>query len=55
MRGSDERTGSLFSFVDLEDRVPARHPLRKICQIVNDALATARVQGWRSPSKKCGP
>ena len=40
MRGSDERTGSLFSFVDLEDRVPAKHPLRKIRQIVNDALAT---------------
>ena len=40
MRGSDERTGSLFSFVDLEERVPKRHPLRKIRQIVNDALAT---------------
>jgi len=40
MRGSDERTGSLFSFVDLEDRVPAKHPLRKIREIVNDALAT---------------
>ena len=40
MRGSDERTGSLFSFVDLEDRVPQRHPLRKIRQIVNDALAS---------------
>jgi transposase len=39
MRGSDERTGSLFSFVDLEDRVPQRHPLRKIREIVNDALA----------------
>jgi transposase len=39
MRGSDERTGSLFSFVDLEERVPRRHPLRKIRQIVNDALA----------------
>jgi transposase len=38
MRGSDERTGSLFSFVDLEARVPQRHPLRKIRQIVNDAL-----------------
>jgi transposase len=38
MRGSDERTGSLFSFVDLEERVPARHPLRKIRQIVNEAL-----------------
>ena len=39
MRGSDERTGSLFSFVDLEERVPRRHPLRKIRQVVNDALA----------------
>jgi len=39
MRGSDERTGSLFSFVNLEERVPKRHPLRKIRQIVNDALA----------------
>jgi transposase len=39
MRGSDERTGSLFSFVDLEARVPKRHPLRKIRQIVNEAVA----------------
>jgi transposase len=39
MRGSDERTGALFSFVDLEDRVPKRHPLRKIRQIVNEALS----------------
>ena len=44
MRGSDERTGSLFSFVDLEERVPAKHPLRKIRQIVNDALATLDVE-----------
>ena len=40
MRGSDRQTGSLFSFVDLEARVPAKHPLRKIRQIVNDAPAT---------------
>lgn len=44
MRGSDERTGSLFSFVDLEARVPQRHPLRKIRQIVNDALAMLDVE-----------
>jgi hypothetical protein len=25
MRGSDARTGELFSYVDLEDRVPAQH------------------------------
>src|SRR5450631_247435 len=38
MRGSDKRTGSLFSYVDLEDRVPAKHPLRLIRRIVNDVL-----------------
>ena len=39
MRGLDERTGSLFSFyVDLEDRIPAHHPLRLIRRIVNDVL-----------------
>ncbi len=40
MRGTDEANGSLFSFVDLEARVPARHPLRKIRQVVNEALAS---------------
>ena len=40
MRGTDGATGSLFSYVDLEERVPAGHPLRKIRQIVNDALAS---------------
>jgi transposase len=34
----DEKSGSLFSYVDLEDRIPAQHPLRKIRQVVNDAL-----------------
>ena len=39
MRGTDVATGSLFSYVDLEERIPAGHPLRKIRQVVNDALA----------------
>lgn len=38
MRGSDEVSGSLFSYVDLDERIPARHPLRKIRAVVNDAL-----------------
>jgi transposase len=38
MRGSDVRTGALFSYVDLEDRVPAKHPLRIIRRLVNDVL-----------------
>jgi Transposase DDE domain len=38
MRGSDERSGSLFSYVDLEARVRGDHPLRVIRQITNAAL-----------------
>jgi transposase len=39
MRGSDERTGSLFSYVDLEARVRGDHPLRTIRGIANAALS----------------
>jgi transposase len=40
VRGGDERTGGLFSYVDLEARVRPDHPLRTIREIVNVALAT---------------
>ena len=40
MRGSDKQTGSLFSYVNLEERIPARHPLRKIKGVVDAALAS---------------
>ena len=39
MRGGDERSGSLFSYVDLEARVGEDHPLRIIRGVVNEALA----------------
>ncbi len=39
MRGHDERSGSLFSYVDLEARVPRDHPLRAIRRLVDAALA----------------
>ena len=39
MRGSEERSGALFSYIDLEGRVPAGHPLRAIREIVNQALS----------------
>ena len=39
MRGSDQHSGSLFSYVDLETRVPKDHPLRAIRAIANDALS----------------
>ena len=40
MRGTDDVSGSLFSHVDLEERIPVRHPLRKIRRVVNEALAS---------------
>lgn len=39
MRGSDERTGELFSYVDLEARVRRDHPLRVSRAVANEALA----------------
>jgi hypothetical protein len=39
MRGSDERSGSLFSYVDLEARVRPDHPLRVIRDLANAALS----------------
>jgi transposase len=40
MRGSDQRSGFLFSYVDLEARVRPNHPLRTVRGIVNTALET---------------
>ena len=39
MRGGDERSGELFSYVDLEARVRRDHPLRAIREMVNAGLA----------------
>src|SRR6201982_3202739 len=51
MRGMDERSGLLFSYVDLEGRVRGSHPLRAIRLIVNEALSvlTARFEALYSP------
>lgn len=38
MRGSDRRSGELFSYVDLEARVRGDHPLRSIRRLVDAAL-----------------
>ena len=40
MRETGQMSGSLFSYIDLEGRIPAAHPSRKIRQIVNGALAS---------------
>ena len=39
MRGEQKDQGALFSYVHLEDRIPAEHPLRKIRVLVDRALA----------------
>lgn len=38
LRGSDERMGELFSYLDLEDRIRPDHPLRTIRAVANEAL-----------------
>jgi len=38
MRGTDDRTESLFSYVSCEARVPSDHPLRLIRAVVDEAL-----------------
>ena len=38
MRGADHRTGAMFSYVSLEERVPPDHPLRAVRRITDRAL-----------------
>ncbi len=40
LRGEDEKSGSLFNYVDLEARIPSLQPVRKIWRVVNDRLAS---------------
>lgn len=52
VRGTDDASGSLFSYVDLEERIPVRHPLRKIRRVVNslDAKFEALYTDFGRPS-----
>src|SRR5260370_32791973 len=38
MRGQDERQSVVFSYVNLEDRIPRDHPLRRIRAIMDRGL-----------------
>ena len=44
MRGDDTICGSLFSYIDLEKRIRADHPLRVIRAIANAALKSLSVE-----------
>ena len=39
MRGRDDRAEGMFSYIRLEERVPADHPLRAIRRLADEALA----------------
>jgi transposase len=39
MRGRDDRADGLFSYVRLEERIPADHPLRAVRRLADEALA----------------
>ncbi len=39
MRGTDVQQSGLFSYVSLESRVPAEHPLRGIKKLLDEALS----------------
>ncbi|KAF0654668.1 transposase [Cyanobium sp. Copco_Reservoir_LC18] len=38
MRGQQERTGPLFSYVSTEERIPKAHPLRQVRRLADQAL-----------------
>ena len=38
MRGDDQQQGGAFSYVGLEERVPAEHPLRPVRKLVDEVL-----------------
>src|ERR1700691_528077 len=56
MRGEDRTSGALFSYVEVEARIPARHPLRAMRRLTSAALAeldarfSALYQGIGRPS-----
>ena len=39
MRGQEDRSEGLFSYLRLEERVPADHPLRPIRALADEVLA----------------
>lgn len=39
MRGADVQQGGLFSYVSVESRIPANHPLRAVPALLDEALA----------------
>jgi transposase len=53
MRGEDRTSGALFSYVDIEARIPVRHPLRAMRRLTNAALSELD-QAFSALYEACG-
>ena len=49
MRGNDQQTGYMFSYVSPDERVPADHPLRPI-RLMTEAVAFQRAAKEGQPA-----
>jgi hypothetical protein len=59
MRGTDRISGSLSSHGDIDDRIPARQPLRQVKRLADEALASLDAvrparRGGSSASERAG-
>ena len=49
MRGDDEQSGHLFSYLSPEQRVPANHPLRTVRSMTDEAVPRQYSENrWRT-------
>ncbi len=52
MRGEDLRQGSMFSYISLEERIPADHPLRQAGKVpASSRQERYQNSSWRSASR----
>jgi len=50
MHGTDATRRALFSYADLDERIPPRHPMGKIRQVVHDATASFNAEFVKTSS-----
>lgn len=55
MRGIDQQQPALFSYVSLDQRVPAEHPLRIVRPMVDTPYGAGRSAWRRSMPTRGGP
>lgn len=50
MHGTDATRRALFSYADLDERIPPRHPMGKIRQVLHDATASLNAEFVKTSS-----